>query len=322
MIGTSVFAQTMTLDQAVQAATREMGQRLPLGSVVAVVGVSGPSEEFSQYVINELTNAIVNDGRLTAVDRQRLGDIMQELQFQDPDSGFVDENTAQEVGRMTGAQYIISGNMDFAGAGYRFRVRVLTLPTAAIAYSYSTNVENDMTIRKLTGEVIPDFTADERSMAKSVNLAFGLGSFAIQKDILGGSIIAVLDVAGITCIIAGLVKAIGPISVPDVQKVEEIKQYGTLRYYEFDGKQYDYWLDADDARDDAIAKERTTGYVLIGVGAGLYAAGSVLGFIRPSLYHRPGSVTQGPLDPAAWDIALVSDIWGDPGLRLTYKMSF
>jgi hypothetical protein len=65
-----------------------------------------------------------------------------------------------------------------------------------------------------------------------------------------------------------------------------------------------------------------TGGVLAGSGALLYAAGLIVGYVRPSHYHRPGSMVAKGFNPTALNIGLVSDEWGDPALRFSYRLGF
>jgi TolB-like protein len=201
------FAQNITLDEAIQAAASEMGQRLPQGSKVAVLSFTGPSDRLSAYVIDELNNAIVNanEGKITVVDRQQLSLIMEEMRFQT--SGLVSDESAQAIGRMLGAQYIVSGSMEPVAGFYRFRARALTVENAAIVYSSSRNVTNDRIVVSLAGggggEAAGDFTAAERNRARWLNLFWGAGSFGVQRDIMGGTVTALLDTGGLVCITIG-----------------------------------------------------------------------------------------------------------------------
>jgi TolB-like protein len=292
LTGIGAFAQNLTLDEAIQAVVVEMGQRLPQGGKVAVLSFTSPADRLSGYVIDELNNAIVNGGKLTVVDRQQLYLIMQEMQFQS--SGMVSDESAQSIGRMLGAQYIVSGSMELIAGFWRFRTRTLAVENATIVYSGSLNVANNRIITSLAGEggggISGDFTASERTRARWLNIFWGAGSFS-QRDILGGSITAALDVGGLVCLIIGLASI-------------------NSSY----GNPYLAW-NAD------AQKKRDTGGVLVVAGGVLGAAGIVYGFIRPSFAHRPGYELGGFADPANWNLALVSDNRGDPALRLTYRMS-
>jgi hypothetical protein len=87
---------------------------------------------------------MVNDGKLIVVDRQNLELIQQEMRFQL--SGEVSDETAQEIGRKLGAQYIISGSMTSLGNMYRMRVQAISVETAQIMGMLNSNVAPDQTL--------------------------------------------------------------------------------------------------------------------------------------------------------------------------------
>ncbi|MDR2374978.1 MAG: P13 family porin [Treponema sp.] len=308
LTGFGAFAQDIALDEAIQTTALEMGQRLPHGGKVAVLSFSSESDRLSGYVIDELNNVIVNEGSLTVVDRQQLDLIMQEMQFQE--SGLVSDDSAQEIGRMLGAQYIVSGSIELIAGSYRLRIRALTVENATIVYSGSWNVANgDRIIASFTGggaggtaggsgggtsggsreASTGNFTTAEVNRARWLNILFGIGSFS-QQDILGGAITAGLEAGGVILVCVGIAVAVDN------------------NYERWDSGGYSY-------------SEDSSGYVLAALGGALYIGGAIYGYLRPSSFaRRSASVARGPLDNL--NIALVSDQRGDPGLRLSYKLSF
>jgi TolB-like protein len=320
LVAAGAFAQNLSLDGAIQSAASEMGQRLPQGGKVAVLSFTSDSDRLSAYVIDELNNAIVNIGTLTVVDRQQLDLIMQEMQFQE--SGMVSDESAQEIGRMLGAQYIVSGSIELVAGSYRFRTRALTVENATIVYSGSQNVAaNDRVIASLIKDSegpVGDFTDAERNRAKWLNILFGAGSFS-QRDIMGGTITAVAETGGLALIGFGIVSLAG------IKYESEINFYydtGYTYYYTFNGQRYSSLNAAEDALAAYNDKKTTTGIILAAAGGALYIGGIIYGYIRPSFAHRPGYVAKGPMDPSHWNIALVADDRGNPAFRLAYKMSF
>jgi hypothetical protein len=74
---------------------------------------------------------------------------------------------------------------------------------------------------------------------------------------------------------------------------------------------------------DYSSSEESSGYVLAAIGGVLYLGGIIYGYFRPPTFARQSaSVAKGPVDPAAWNLALVSDKRGNPSFRLAYTMSF
>jgi TolB-like protein len=328
MTAVSAFAQNLTLDEAIQSIASEMDRRLPQRSLVAVLSFTSSSERLSRYMIDELNDAIVNGGRLTVVDRLQLDLILQELHFQDEKTGLVSDESAQEIGRMLGAQYIVTGSIEVIAGSYRLRTRGLSVENATIAYSSSKNVTNDRIIASLAGGgggITNDYTASERNRTRGLNIFFGAGSFS-QRDYLGGAITAALETGGLALAIVGIVNLVtslgeiqdGPVTGSNYPYYSTGSGYSSSSSYTFNGETYSTYGAAVAAQDELM----TTGIVLSAAGLVLNAGGTIYGLIRPSFTHRPGYVAQGPTNPANWNLALVSDNRGYPAFRLAYKMSF
>jgi TolB-like protein len=116
------LAQTSNLvdiDVAIQRASDAINAQLTPGIKVALLNFTSPTKELSDYVIEEMSIHLVNGKKLTVVDRKEIELIRGELIFQM--SGEVSDESAQEVGRMLGAQFIISGSLTSMSDSYRFR---------------------------------------------------------------------------------------------------------------------------------------------------------------------------------------------------------
>jgi hypothetical protein len=62
----------LTLDQALKNHGAALVERLPQGSVTAILNVNAPTVNLSGYIIDELTSSITTDGRLVVVDWQNI----------------------------------------------------------------------------------------------------------------------------------------------------------------------------------------------------------------------------------------------------------
>ncbi|MDR0503468.1 MAG: penicillin-binding protein activator LpoB, partial [Treponema sp.] len=143
------FTQTITLDNALRGATDEVANNLRRGNRVAILSMRCSSYRMSNYLMEELTNALVNQRLFTVVDRAQMELIQEEMQFQM--SGEVSDASAQAIGQKLGAQAIITGTFDSIGDFYRFRVRVIEIETAAIRVTFSANVFGDSIVQSLMG---------------------------------------------------------------------------------------------------------------------------------------------------------------------------
>jgi formylglycine-generating enzyme required for sulfatase activity len=120
----------MSLDQAIQAAAENIENNVQDGQKIAVLNFSSPTEQFSAYVLEELSTRLVNGKKLVVVDRRELDLIRQEENFQM--SGEVSDESAQSIGKKLGAQLIVSGSLSSMGHLYRFRIRALSVESAAV----------------------------------------------------------------------------------------------------------------------------------------------------------------------------------------------
>jgi TolB-like protein len=136
-----VYSQQLNLDTVIERSAKAVEEILPQGAKVAVLNFVSTSESFSDYVIEEITGKLVNGRKVTIVDRRNMALISQEMNFQL--SGDVSDESAQAIGRMLGAQSIVSGTLTNMGTFYRFRIRVISVETAAIQTQSSFDLRND-----------------------------------------------------------------------------------------------------------------------------------------------------------------------------------
>ncbi|MDR2158663.1 MAG: CsgG/HfaB family protein [Treponema sp.] len=193
-----IFAQAVTtLDEAIRSASDDLVARLPNKTKIAVVNFVSPSEQFSNYVLEELTAALVNSGHFVVVDRQNIDIIQKEMDFQY--SGEVSDETMQSIGQKLGAQSIFSGSLGEVAGNYRLRFRTINVETAAIEVLTNATVKQDArtdslfaapaTITGLT------WTTQQKIGKGALNMLFGVGSFTMG-DPLGGAIVGVVEAAG------------------------------------------------------------------------------------------------------------------------------
>jgi TolB-like protein len=137
----------MTLDQALKEAAGRIDERITVGSKIAPLNFNSPHDKFSSYVLDELTANLVDSRKLTVVDRKEVDLIRGEFDFQL--SGEVGDDSIQELGRMLGAQTIISGSLTDIGGFYRIVIRVLNVQNASVEVQYRANIVNDSIVTAL-----------------------------------------------------------------------------------------------------------------------------------------------------------------------------
>lgn len=143
-------SNTVDLDAAIQQASKEINVSLPQGTKVALLNFNSDTDVLSDYVLEEMSIALVKAKKLVVVDRKEIDLIRREMDFQM--SGDVSDESAQEIGKMLGAQSIVSGSLINMGETYRFRTKVINVISAAIQTSSSISVADDPQIRYLLGQ--------------------------------------------------------------------------------------------------------------------------------------------------------------------------
>jgi len=146
----AVNPDEVSLNTAIRQAAARMETRLGTGTKVALVNFTSPSQVFSEYVLDELSSVLVNDGILTVVDRANLDRIRQELGFNS--SGEVSEKSMQEIGKLLGAQALITGSLTSIADLRRVMFKAIITETAAIVVQHPADIINDRRIQALLAQ--------------------------------------------------------------------------------------------------------------------------------------------------------------------------
>jgi len=146
----AVNPDEVSLNTAIRQAATRMETRLGAGTKVALVNFTSPSQAFSEYVLDELSSVLVNDGILTVVDRANLDRIRQELGFNS--SGEVSEKSMQEIGKMLGAQALITGSLTSIADLRRVMFKAIITETAAIVVQHPADIINDRRVQALLAQ--------------------------------------------------------------------------------------------------------------------------------------------------------------------------
>jgi len=117
------------VEGALARAAQETLKNVPARSKIAIVYITAQDRSTTEYIVGELEFIWVNAG-YTIIDRNQLDRIRQEQKFQM--SGEVDDNTAVSIGKIIGANIIVTGRVDGEGNLRRLRLRALNTETAQV----------------------------------------------------------------------------------------------------------------------------------------------------------------------------------------------
>jgi TolB-like protein len=127
------FAQeTENLDTSLARAGDYIASRLSAGTRLMVLPFVAPTRELGDYLTDELSGRLVNGGTFTVVERspEVLKSLDTEVFYQN--MGEVSDETAQAIGKKSGAEVVISGTLSRAGDLYRISVKILNVEKAEI----------------------------------------------------------------------------------------------------------------------------------------------------------------------------------------------
>jgi hypothetical protein len=126
------------LDLAIRDTSDYLNDNIPKGHKIVILNIQSDYPDLSDYIIDELIANAVNDKNFSVVDRQQLDAIRAEQNFQW--SGEVDDKAAVDIGKLLGAQTIVSGAIGPLGERYRLRIRALEVQTAQVQGQYNRNM--------------------------------------------------------------------------------------------------------------------------------------------------------------------------------------
>jgi TolB-like protein len=120
------------LDRAISTIVDTLIQDLPKNTTIAVLSVSTSTSdrETGTYIMDELEYQLVDARQFKIVDRKTVDSIREEQNFQI--SGDVDDTSAVSIGKMLGANIVITGTLIARGNEQRISLRALDVKTAQI----------------------------------------------------------------------------------------------------------------------------------------------------------------------------------------------
>ena len=136
------------LDKAINEVADYLNVNVQGGVKIAVISIKSNHRVLSEYIIDTLTERMVNDRFFTVVERGQLEVVRAELNLNM--SGEVDDDSAQRIGKMLGAQTIVLGSVSSIGNDWRMSVRVLNVENAEVQGLFNKTIRNTGTIAAIT----------------------------------------------------------------------------------------------------------------------------------------------------------------------------
>ena len=129
--GGSATTARQGVEGALARAAKDVFKNVPARARIAIVYITAQDRNQTDYIAGELEVIWVNEGYII-IDRSQLDRIRREQNFQM--SGEVDDDTAVSIGKIIGANIIVTGRVDGEGSLRRLRLRALNTQTAQVVH--------------------------------------------------------------------------------------------------------------------------------------------------------------------------------------------
>lgn len=123
------------------------------------------------YVTDALTEAVFNTGKIKIFERANLEKILSEQKFQS--SGLVDEDTAKDIGKIAGVDFICYGTLKNIGDSITVNVRVVDVQNGEICAMARATVDKDTYLKNVKFEArkTGNAVAEQKSTKETVSNA-------------------------------------------------------------------------------------------------------------------------------------------------------
>ena len=118
------------LEEALLQTAKQFSSSIKSGTTIAIVGISSPTKELSDFMLDEITIGFVRERKLTVANRANLEAIKTEMNFQL--SGEVSDASIQKIGALVGANVVIHGNLVPLGKKYNLTIQALDVTSATV----------------------------------------------------------------------------------------------------------------------------------------------------------------------------------------------
>ena len=135
------------LEEALLQTANQFSSSIKSGTTIAIVGLSSPTKELSDFMLDEITIGFVRERKLTVANRANLEAIKTEMNFQL--SGEVSDASIQKIGAMVGANVVIHGNLVPLGKKYNLTIQALDVTSATVLDMNRVFIEPNDTINSL-----------------------------------------------------------------------------------------------------------------------------------------------------------------------------
>jgi TolB-like protein len=128
----SAAISAITFVKAADTVSHDL-KKADVAGVLAVVAINSQSSELSLQIIRTLENKLVRNHNLQIVSRTQIEIVIAEQDL--GASGYVDDDSAQKLGHILGAKYVLVGEITKPEDSFFLNIQVLETETARLIYS-------------------------------------------------------------------------------------------------------------------------------------------------------------------------------------------
>ncbi|HEX3048702.1 MAG TPA: FlgO family outer membrane protein [Bacillota bacterium] len=123
-------------------------------AVMEFSDIQGCRSALGKFIAEELTTRLFKTRKFVVVERELLNKVLQEHQLNL--AGFIEPNSAQELGRLLGATAIVTGTITDLGKTIKINARLIATETGAIFSVAAVEITKNEALEKLAGEQISE----------------------------------------------------------------------------------------------------------------------------------------------------------------------
>ena len=142
----SCATSELSLTKAIEKSAEKIAGELPAESRVAIAAFESPNGSLSDYIMEELADALFNR-KIEVANKQNLAFARRYLNLQP--SGDISDEAAQLIGALLGVEFVITGQLRNIGDSYRLTVNTINVEATARESVIRFNVRNDQKTQKM-----------------------------------------------------------------------------------------------------------------------------------------------------------------------------
>ncbi|MFW5712209.1 MAG: FlgO family outer membrane protein, partial [Spirochaetota bacterium] len=156
-VSTSAFSRENPLDRELSRLTEKVVLDMNAAGEARVafldfVDLDGKTTRFGRFVVEELRTRFYSTKRFTVVERRSMDAVLEEQKLQL--SGLISEDSVVDIGKLVGANALVTGHIADLGDEVRILVRLVSVDSATVFSVARATIPKDEMVAGLMGETL------------------------------------------------------------------------------------------------------------------------------------------------------------------------